>query len=195
MDGAGRAAARGEPLGVERGAAGEHRPYDLEVWMGGAAGGGEGVPRGAPSHPGAAPIRRVTKCRRCLTFRDMPARMPLRASRSAVSKLTTTPILSLSLDPPMTRGCLGAVGRVRDDRPRILVVNHSGRGRSALANGHGGEAPRGSVDSGLAPPRAAEGAAMRSKRQRRADPTRRLDPVVAETLLGVRSSRPPMADA
>ena len=54
----------------------------------------------------------------------------------------------LSPDPPMTRGCLGAVGRVRVDRPRILVVTHLGRGRSALANGHGGEAPRGSVDSG-----------------------------------------------
>jgi hypothetical protein len=49
----------------------------------------------------------------------------------------------------MTRGCLGAVGRVRAERPRIRMVNHSGRGRSALANGHGGEAPRGSVDSGL----------------------------------------------
>lgn len=41
------------------------------------------------------------------------------------------------------------MGRVRDDRPRILVVDHLGRGQSALANGHGGEAPRGSVDSGL----------------------------------------------
>jgi hypothetical protein len=38
--------------------------------------------------------------------------------------------------------------RVRVDRPRILVVIHLGRGRSALANGHGDEAPRGSVDSG-----------------------------------------------
>jgi hypothetical protein len=28
-------------------------------------------------------------------------------------------------------------------------VGHSGRGRSALANGHDGDAPRGSVDSGL----------------------------------------------
>jgi hypothetical protein len=30
------------------------------------------------------------------------------------------------------------------------VVDHLGRGRSALANGHGGEAPRESVDSGSA---------------------------------------------
>jgi methylated-DNA-protein-cysteine methyltransferase-like protein len=48
----------------------------------------------------------------------------------------------------MIRGCLGVVGRVRDDRPRILVAGHLASGRSALANGHGGEAPRGSVDSG-----------------------------------------------
>jgi hypothetical protein len=48
----------------------------------------------------------------------------------------------------MTRGCLGAVGRVRGDRRRSRMVTHSGRRGSALANGHGDEAPRGSVDSG-----------------------------------------------
>ena len=47
------------------------------------------------------------------------------------------PMAPLSLGPPIIRGCVGVVGRVRGDRPRVHVVNHLGRGRSALANGHG----------------------------------------------------------
>ena len=54
----------------------------------------------------------------------------------------------LKPDPPMIRVRLGVVGRVRVDRPRFLVVDHLDRGQSALANGHGGETPRGSVDQG-----------------------------------------------
>src|SRR3954452_5984290 len=48
----------------------------------------------------------------------------------------------LTTEPPIIRGCLGAVGRVRGDRPRFHVAGHLVRGRSTLAKGHGAEAPR-----------------------------------------------------
>ena len=77
-----------------------------------------------------------------------PEHARARSAARAHGRLLAPQRRPLSPDPPMFRGCLGAVGRARVDRPRIHVVNHLGRGRSALAKGHGGEAPRVSVDPG-----------------------------------------------
>ena len=72
-------------------------------------------------------------------------------SVSSSSRVISNTGRTLARGLPMTRGCAGAVGRVRVDRPRCLVVGHLGRGRSALANGHGADTPRGSVDPGSEP--------------------------------------------
>ena len=49
--------------------------------------------------------------------------------------------------PPIIRGCLGGVGRVRADRPLIHVAGHLGGGRSGLANGHGAGADDGRAEA------------------------------------------------
>ena len=131
MDGAGGAAARGEALDVQRRAAGQHRPHDLELRVGGAAPLRPREPRGLHrGHVGGhrrPPGGRVRVGRRARGARAAARRATARRSSSAATRRSDSGPPSASAGQAEADGTRSRAARRARRRARSTPTGRTAR--------------------------------------------------------------------